>query len=135
MCALLHISNAVNPAPIKTRRWNDPVEPDDGVRLLVTRYRPRGVRKQDERWDAWLKELAPSVALHADAYGKHGAPIGWDEYRARYLKEMESQRYRILGLAQQVAAGERLTLLCSSACVDGARCHRTLLAELISAAR
>jgi uncharacterized protein YeaO (DUF488 family) len=125
----------VNPGSIKTRRWNDPVEPDDGVRLLVTRYRPRGVRKEDERWDAWLKELAPSAALHADAYGKRGAPIGWDEYRARYLKEMESQRYRILGLAQQVTAGERLTLLCSSACVDAARCHRTLLADLISAAR
>ncbi|HZS38139.1 MAG TPA: DUF488 family protein [Polyangia bacterium] len=125
----------MNAAEIKTRRWNDPVEPDDGTRILVTRYRPRGVRREDERWDAWIKELAPSVALHAAVYGKHGAPIDWDEYRRRYLREMESERYRILGLAQQVAAGERITLLCSSACVDPARCHRTLLAELISAAR
>lgn len=116
---------------IKTRRWNDPVEPDDGARILVTRYRPRGVRKEDERWDAWIKELAPSVALHAAVYGKSGPPISWDEYRKRYLAEMESQDYRILGLAQQVAAGERITLLCSSACTDAARCHRTLLAELI----
>ena len=121
---------------IKTRRWNDPAEPDDGVRLLVTRYRPRGVKKSDENWDSWFKELAPSVALHAEAYGKHGVePLAWDEYRRRYLAEMESQTYRIRGLGQQVAAGERLTLLCSSACVDETRCHRSLLRDLIVAAR
>ena len=31
--------------PIKTRRWDDPKEDDDGFRLLVTRYRPRGLPK------------------------------------------------------------------------------------------
>jgi uncharacterized protein YeaO (DUF488 family) len=116
---------------LSTRRWNDPDRPDDGARILVTRYRPRGVSKADERWDAWMPELGPSRELHAAVYGKHGPPISWDEYRARYLKEMESQQYRITGLAQQIAAGERITLLCSSACEDPARCHRSLLAELI----
>jgi uncharacterized protein YeaO (DUF488 family) len=116
---------------IQTRRWNDPARPDEGARILVTRYRPRGVKKADEPWDVWMKELGPSVGLHAAVYGKDGAPIDWDEYRKRYLKEMESQNYRITGLAQQVAAGDSLTLLCSSACVDESRCHRTLLKELI----
>lgn len=120
------------PAHLKTRRWNDPAGPDEGARILVTRYRPRGVRKEDETWDAWMPELGPSAGLHAAVYGKHGEPISWDEYRRRYLVEMESQAYRIRGLAEQVAAGERVTLLCSSACVDAARCHRTLLADLIA---
>jgi len=31
----------------------------------------------------------------------------------------------------RVRRGEALTLLCSTACVDPARCHRTLLAKLI----
>src|SRR5262245_17523063 len=53
---------------IKTKRWNDPEEPDDGYRLLVCRYRPRGVRREDERWDAWLPQLGPSRELHAAAY-------------------------------------------------------------------
>ena len=30
-----------------------------------------------------------------------------------------------------VAAGETITLLCSSACTDAAHCHRTLLKQLI----
>jgi uncharacterized protein YeaO (DUF488 family) len=120
---------------IKTKRWNDPVEPDDGYRLLVTRYRPRGLKTEDENWDGWLVQLAPSRALHADAYGKNGVEIPFDEYRARYLKEMEKQTFLIEGLAERERSGETITLLCSSACVDPARCHRTLLAALIDKAR
>ena len=60
---------------IKTKRWNDPVEPDDGYRVLVCRYRPRGVRKEAETWDVWSPHLAPSRELLADYYGKHGPPL------------------------------------------------------------
>jgi uncharacterized protein YeaO (DUF488 family) len=116
---------------IKTKRWNDPREQGDGYRLLICRYRPRGVRKEDETWNAWCSALGPSRALHADYYGKNGPPISWDTYRERYLKEMEEQHELIDELAAMVAEGKTITLLCSSACVDPAHCHRTLLCELI----
>ena len=116
---------------IRTKRWNDPPEPGDGYRLLVCRYRPRGVLRADERWDAWLPQLGPSKELHAAVYGKDTTPISWSEYERRYLSEMEAQRFWIRGFAEREARGETLTLLCSSACVDPARCHRTLLAGLI----
>jgi uncharacterized protein YeaO (DUF488 family) len=119
------------PSSIRTKRWNDPREPDDGYRLLVTRFRPRGVSKSDETWDAWLPQLGPSKALHAAVYGKDGPPIAWEEYVARYRKEMESSTFWIRSFAERVRAGEPLTLLCSSACEDPARCHRTLLARMI----
>src|SRR5438552_18880444 len=118
---------------IKTKRWNDPAEPDDGFRLLVCRYRPRGLPKADETWDAWWSALGPSRALHADYYGKHGPPLAWDEYRRRYLDEMKTQADKIDELARRVAAGETITLVCSSACVDPVHCHRTLLKGLIEA--
>jgi uncharacterized protein YeaO (DUF488 family) len=117
--------------PLKTKRWNDPREPDDGFRLLICRYRPRALPKKDETWDAWMKELGPSRELHADFYGKHGPPIGLEEYVKRYLKEMEAQVERIQALADRIAGGETITLLCSSACVDPKHCHRTLLRGLI----
>jgi uncharacterized protein YeaO (DUF488 family) len=117
--------------PLATKRWNDPAGPADGFRLLVCRYRPRGVRKTDETWDAWQPELGPSRELHAGYYGKHGPPLGWHEYRRRYLAEMEARRPAVAALAARVSAGETITLLCSSACVDPARCHRTLLAGLV----
>ena len=116
---------------MKTKRWNDPAERDDGTRILICRYRPRGVRKADETWDEWQKELAPSRELHADYYGKHGPPIGWTAYRKRYLAEMRAQKDAIAQLAAREAAGERITLLCSSACVDPGHCHRTLVLGLI----
>jgi uncharacterized protein YeaO (DUF488 family) len=117
--------------PIKTKRWNDPKERDDGLRLLICRYRPRGLRKADETWDDWRVNLGPSRKLHADFYGKNGPPIGWDEYRRRYVNEMEVQKEAIRELASYVTSGATLTLLCSSACLDASHCHRTLLAGLI----
>ena len=117
--------------PIRTRRWNDRRLPGDGLRLLVCRYRPRGVRKADETWDEWDPDLGPSRALHAAVYGKDGPPISWNEYRKRYLAEVVAQRPRIEELARRVHAGETITLLCSSACEDEERCHRSLLRELI----
>jgi uncharacterized protein YeaO (DUF488 family) len=117
---------------IRTRRWNDPKKRGDGMRLLVCRYRPRALPKSDETWDLWWKHLGPSKELHAAYYGKHGQkPIDWDEYRRRYLEEMKDQRESIEMLAEKVAAGKTITLLCSSACTDETHCHRTLLRQLI----
>jgi len=120
--------------PVRTKRWNDPAEPEDGFRLLICRYRPRGVRKQAEPWHASCTALAPSVELHAAVYGKTGPAIGWDEYARRFRQEMSGAGYFIQSFAQRVRQGETLTLLCSSACTDPARCHRSLVRELIEQA-
>lgn len=124
------------PGEVRTRRWNDPAEPGDGTRLLVCRYRPRGVRKQDETWDAWWKDLGPSAALHAAAYGKDQVAIDFATYRRRYLAELthDPGRFHLLALIARVAAGETVTLLCSSACTDESECHRSILRELIELA-
>jgi len=119
---------------IKTKRWDDPREPDDGFRLLVTRYRPRGVRKEDETWDEWQPALGPDKALHAAVYTDRSSPIPWPQYRRRYLEIQRANRELIEGLARRVAGGETITLLCSSACVRESRCHRSILKELIEAA-
>jgi uncharacterized protein YeaO (DUF488 family) len=117
--------------PIKHKRWNDPGEKSDGYRLLICRYRPRGVAKAKETWDSWCPDLGPSRKLHADFYGKNGPPIGWDEYRRRYLEEMKEQQELLEELAALAAKEKTITLLCSSACTDASHCHRTLLKELI----
>ena len=119
---------------IRTKRWNDPVQANDGLRVLVCRYRPRGVREDSEPWHVWRKELGPSEALHAAYYGKSGPPIDFKTYRERYLAEMAGQQELIDALARRALEGEALTLLCSSACEDPFRCHRTLLRELIEKA-
>jgi uncharacterized protein YeaO (DUF488 family) len=121
---------------VRTRRWNDPAEPGDGVRILVCRYRPRGVRRADETWDEWWRELGPSPALHAAFYGKDQPAIDFATYRRRYLAELadDPARFHLRALADRIAAGETVTLLCSSACTDEARCHRSILRELLTTA-
>jgi uncharacterized protein YeaO (DUF488 family) len=118
---------------IRMRRWNDPAQPGDGVRLLICRYRPRGVRKGDETWTEWWKDLAPSVELHAAAYGKGQRAISWPQYRTRFHEEMahDPGLFHLRALIGRVAAGETVTLLCSSACTDDATCHRSLLRDLV----
>lgn len=123
------------PVPIRTKRWNDPREPEDGYRLLVCRYRPRGVPKADETWDAWCNALGPSEQLHADFYARSGGPpLAFADYERRYREEMTRQRYWIEGFAAHLRRGDTITLLCSSACTDPARCHRTLLATMLEVA-
>jgi len=112
------------------------VDAGDGFRLLICRIRPRGVAKAGEPWTAWWPDLGPSRGLLDDFHGKRREAIAWDEYVPRYLEEMHgpAQLWRIRDLARRVAGGETVTLLCSSACTDPARCHRTLLANLVTAA-
>lgn len=121
--------------PLRTKRWNDPVSSEDGYRLLICLYRPRGVKKSEEPWDAWAAALGPSKELHALAYGKNGEPpLAWPEYAKRFRDEMRGRAYWIESFAKRVRAGDTITLLCSSACEDEARCHRSIVKELIEAA-
>lgn len=106
----------------------------DGTRILISRYRPRGLKKADETWSEWLPDLGPSKELHAAAYGKGRDPLQWNAYRVAYLREMRGQSSAITTLAARVKNGETITLLCSSACVRESRCHRSLLRVLIEQA-
>jgi uncharacterized protein YeaO (DUF488 family) len=119
--------------PVRTKRWNDPKDPEDGLRILVTRYRPRGLPKSDETWDVWMPDLGPSKELLAAFQGKGRTKLPWSSYRTTYLTEMRSQRVAIDELARRAASGEAITLLCSSSCLDERRCHRSLLRDLIEA--
>jgi uncharacterized protein YeaO (DUF488 family) len=60
----------------------------DGVRVLVDRLWPRGLKKEDAAVKLWLRELAPSKELRQ---WFHANPAGWRMFRKRYLKELVSE--------------------------------------------
>jgi uncharacterized protein YeaO (DUF488 family) len=114
--------------PVRAKSVYDHASPDDGERILITQYWPRGVSRA--RVTTYTRVLAPSrEILHAL---KSGA-ISWSEYEARYLDEMrgEAAREQIAVLAQR-ARDETITLMC--VCREDAQCHRRLLRDLIEAA-
>lgn len=77
------------PSRIRTKRVFEPAEPTDGVRVLVDRLWPRGVRKQDAHIDLWLKDIAPSSSLR-QWFGHD--PRRWNEFKRRYYHELGSRR-------------------------------------------
>jgi uncharacterized protein YeaO (DUF488 family) len=83
---------------IQTKRWKKSVERGDGSRLLICRYRLRGVRKADETWGVWWPDVSRSHGVHANFYGKHSPPLSWPEYKRRYLSDMKLQLDRISSL-------------------------------------
>jgi len=71
---------------IKLKRAYDPVEKSDGVRILVDRLWPRGIKKEKLQATFWMKDAAPSDELRK---WFHAHPEQWDEFHTRYLKELE----------------------------------------------
>lgn len=71
---------------IKIKRAYDKQEPGDGVRYLVDRLWPRGVKKAELKIDGWLKDVAPSPELRK--WFAHD-PQKWPEFRRRYLAELD----------------------------------------------
>jgi len=103
--------------------------PGDGLRVLVMRQWPRGIRK--DCTDLWLKEAGPSRAL-LDAYNHAG--LGWDEFAERYRFEMVQERPEVLDeLRRLEAVHEVVTLLCHERMPPKEHCHREVLAELLGA--
>lgn len=50
-------------ASLALKRVYDPPAKKDGFRILVDRLWPRGLKKEEARLDAWMKEVAPSPGL------------------------------------------------------------------------
>lgn len=72
---------------IKLKRvYHDERESGDGVRYLVERLWPRGIKKSALGIDGWLKDAAPSTELRK--WFSHD-PEKWQEFRRRYFAELD----------------------------------------------
>ncbi|MGC8495940.1 MAG: DUF488 domain-containing protein [Candidatus Micrarchaeia archaeon] len=74
---------------IKIKRVYDDFDVTDGVRILVDRLWPRGIRKNSRNIDMWLKDVAPSTELRK--WFSH-EPEKWEQFRKKYLKELEENK-------------------------------------------
>jgi len=93
---------------IKVKRVYEPIEKEDGIRVLVDRLWPRGVKK--DKVDVWLKDIAPSDELRE--WYKHD-PDKWEEFKKRYFEELDKNLKTTI-LLQLVKKGENITLLYAS---------------------
>lgn len=112
---------------IKTKSIYEPIEEDDGVRVLITRYYPRGVKKG--HFDIWFRSLSPSPSLLKQY--KNGSE-SWEEFESDFVSEirdsMESNKQ--LEDISNLSKKKNVTLLCYEK--SGHNCHRYLVKDLIN---
>ena len=110
---------------IAIKRIYEPASRSDGMRVLVDRIWPRGIKKDDAKIDLWLKDIAPSTALRR-WFGHE--PERWETFRKRYRAEL-SKNEALAQLRQLARKRERVTLLYSAR--DEDRNQAVVLAELL----
>jgi uncharacterized protein YeaO (DUF488 family) len=125
---------------LKTKSVRTKIDRGDGLRILVARFRGRGMPAS--RYDVWMPSLGPSErTLRA----MQGGAISWAQFSKEYRKELflggpidtksrtiknRGQKFT-LRLLKRLAQRGNVTLLCH--CAEEERhCHRHLLRALIS---
>jgi uncharacterized protein YeaO (DUF488 family) len=92
---------------------------------------PRGVPKTQfsaQNWyDIWFPTLAPSAQLMGDI---HAERLSWSTFSKRYVAEMRKpEASRALDLLAALSRSGNFSVGCY--CEDEARCHRSLLRQLL----
>jgi uncharacterized protein YeaO (DUF488 family) len=106
----------------------------EGTRIGTVRRPPRGVprnRFAAENWyDVWFPVLAPSAETIKLAQGATTA-AAWASFVKKYKAEMSSpQAKHSLDLLAALSHTTNLSVGCY--CEDEARCHRSVLRELLA---
>jgi uncharacterized protein YeaO (DUF488 family) len=92
---------------IRLKRIYDPPSPDDGLRILVDRLWPRGLKKEAAALDRWDRDIAPSDSLRKEFGHDHSR---WDEFMASYFAELDANPEPVKRLAAEARHGT-VTLL------------------------
>lgn len=104
-----------------------PAPPDGAVRVLVDRAWPRGVRREDARWDHWYPEVAPSGDLAA---WWRLDPAKLALFERQYLTELAAPKGAAAVARLRAAAGER-PLVLVTADADRECHHAEILRRLL----
>ncbi|BCQ21902.1 DUF488 family protein [Caballeronia sp. NK8] len=120
---------------IRIVRLGTPRVADEGLRIGTVRRPPRGVPKAEfakrDFYDVWYPVLSPSqelvtAALHAEDDKE------WRAFVKKFKAEMaEADASRTLDLLAALSHQTNMSVGCY--CEDEARCHRSVLRELLNA--
>ncbi len=113
-------------ATVRTKSIYKPRERKDGIRILVTRFYPRGVKKT--HFDRWVRDLAPSAQL-LKKYKDND--VTWGQFSRAFKRELrDGSAASLIRDLHSESRGTTVTFLCYEPA--GAHCHRHLLREIIA---
>jgi uncharacterized protein YeaO (DUF488 family) len=120
---------------VRVVRLGSPRLAGEGLRLGTVRRPPRGVPKAQfasgNWYDVWFPTLAPSVETMKLGQSAQTA-AQWATFERRYRSEMsEPASSHALDLLVALSRDSNFSVGCY--CEDEARCHRSVLRELLEA--
>jgi uncharacterized protein YeaO (DUF488 family) len=92
---------------IRLKRVYEKAEVTDGVRVLVDRLWPRGVRRSTPNIDIWMRDVAPTDELRK--WFSHD-PKKWVSFKKRYRRELKEGK-AFEELAEFCVRNDPVTLL------------------------
>ncbi|MEQ9609704.1 MAG: DUF488 family protein [Kiloniellaceae bacterium] len=115
-------------------RLGTPRHPREGTRIGTVRRPPRGVKKEryaaDDWYDVWYPELSPSSDLVSQALTAK-TEADWRAFTRAFRAEMKQPAAsRTLDLLAALSQGADFSVGCY--CEDEARCHRSVLRDLLA---
>jgi len=90
----------------RIKRAYEPAERSDGIRILVDRLWPRGVKKTTLKLDCWIKEVAPTRQLR-QWFGHK--PEKFAEFGRRYRTELAANP--AVAKLRKLGRGKTVTLI------------------------
>jgi uncharacterized protein YeaO (DUF488 family) len=90
----------------RIKRAYAPAEHSDGMRILVDRLWPRGVKKTTLKLDRWIKDVAPTPQLR-QWFGHK--PARFAEFSRRYRAELAANP--AVAELRKLGRGETVTLI------------------------
>lgn len=97
---------------IRVKRVYDPIDAEDGMRILVDRLWPRGISREQAQIDEWYREIAPSTELRK--WFNHWEDL-WEEFRQRYKAELAQEpRKTLVKKLHSLSQQGNITLLYSA---------------------
>jgi uncharacterized protein YeaO (DUF488 family) len=113
---------------VRIKRAYVPASNDDGYRVFVDRLWPRGIAKQDLKFDRWDKDLAPSPALRK--WFGHKME-NWDDFRESSENELRQPEQQAR-MSELIKMADRGPMTLVYAAKDEEHNHaRVLAAELM----
>jgi uncharacterized protein YeaO (DUF488 family) len=112
---------------VSLKRAYEPPARGDGLRVLVDRLWPRGLKRDGAKIDHWLKEVAPSAQLRR--WFNHD-PKRWAEFRKSYRAELAANKEPAQMLRDLAGGKKPVTLL--FAAKDSERNNAVVLRDLLA---
>lgn len=102
--------------------------PDDSIKILITRWRPRTTINIEKYNLIWRPNLAPSELTLSQ---RKDGNLTWEEFRKKYIEESYNNQLFIDGIQEVMNYndnGKDVYLICYEK--DPLECHRSILKEI-----